>query len=174
MILAVDPGLRGSGAAVLNETTKTLVKAAYVRSPDLKGDGPEEQFAMAKAIFTWFKKAAPHGWDCNPVLAVEWMQLYPHQRDLNPNKALLPLVGVVATLAGMHEWGERVAYRPHEWKGSLDGDAMTTRIIGRLSEDEKNAIEPCPASVYHNAVDAVGLGLKHLGRLERRRVIHRE
>ena len=178
MLLCVDPGIRGSGAALFNEYTKTLLRAAYVKNADPTGGGLEEHNQMAKCILFWAEKAEkPKKIDYDngrAELLVEWMQIYPDEREVNPNTSLLPLIGVVAHLSGARQWGGRISYRPHEWKRSLNGDAMTQRILERLAPEEKLAIEPCGMSVYHNAVDAVGLGLRHLGRLERKRVFPRE
>lgn len=60
---------------------------------------------------------------------------------------------------------ERV--KPVEWKGSVDADVMTARILKRLTLEELKLVpvRPRAADYEHNAVDAIGLGLWKLGRM---------
>lgn len=50
----------------------------------------------------------------------------------------------------------------------VDPDVMIRRIQGRLSLEEVAACDLPAESVAHNLWDGVGIGLKRLGRLEKR------
>jgi hypothetical protein len=54
-------------------------------------------------------------------------------------------------------------YTPQQWKGSVPKTVMERRIRSKLAPDELATL-PTGAKA-HNAIDAVGLGLYHLGRL---------
>ena len=171
MILSIDPGIRACGVALFDPKTKSLLRAALVKNADLSGAGLAEQMEMARAVLLWaFQGAKP---ECAVhSLVAEWMQIYPG-RGVDPNTSLLPLIGVIGHLSGAYPWMHRISYQPKAWKGTVDGDVMTDRIQERLTPDELLKIEPCPASLQHNVFDGIGIGLKYLGRLERRRVYAR-
>jgi hypothetical protein len=174
MILCVDPGIRGAGVALFEG--ETLFKAAYVRNPHSSGQGLVAQRAIAGAIIQWatLLKGKVCFWTGGAAFVGEWPQVYTASKSKgDPNTSLLPLCGVIAHISGAEDWDSRVEYKPREWKGTVDADVMTERIRSRLSEKEKAALEPCAASLEHNMIDAVGLGLHHLGRLERKRVFAR-
>ena len=171
IVISIDPGIRGCGVALFNSGTKLLLRAAYVKNADPKGAGLEEQMEMARCVLFWAFQGEKTGGTVHTLVA-EWMQIYPG-RGVDPNTSLLPLIGVVAHLSGAYPWRDRVSYQPKAWKGTVDGDVMTDRIQERLTPDELLNIEPCPASLQHNVFDGIGIGLKHLGRLERRRVYAR-
>lgn len=183
MLLTLDPAIGSSGAtgvALFNGAQ--LAAAGVIRKPAALGDGIAAQCEVARLAVAWFHAwrdgvAGSSKFDGDDVLVAEWPQVYPgpRGRGKDPNRAILPLCGVVAHVSGMlPAYVQRVQYLPREWKGSIDGDAFTARIYGRLSPQELAIVNAVtPAGLRHNAADAVGLGLFHLGRLERRHVIHR-
>ena len=50
---------------------------------------------------------------------------------------------------------------PADWKGQTPKRVMNQRVLARLDEAERAAV----AMMDHNVLDAVGIGLWHLGRL---------
>lgn len=59
---------------------------------------------------------------------------------------------------------------PSEWKGQVPKQIHEKRILGALSGQELSRVpgrSELAASKRHNVIDAVGLGLWKLGRLER-------
>jgi len=57
-------------------------------------------------------------------------------------------------------------YLPKEWKGQVPKDIMAPRILGKLSPTElQNLTLPGFKTMDHDIIDAVGIGLKHLGRI---------
>ena len=107
------------------------------------------------------------------MLVIEWPQVYRAGKSKGDPADLLPLVGVGMCLAGLLHPGAIKSPTPAEWIGQLPksttGDpwasARGQRIGSRLSDVERGRVVPS-----HDAVDAVGIGLYCLGRLERRRV----
>ena len=90
---------------------------------------------------------------------------------------MLALAAACAAVYTLMDLWEVIAYTPHEWIGTLPKattvkGAKTSerakRIKSRLSGSE---LDIWAAAKYHDEIDAIGLGLKALGRLERRRVL---
>jgi hypothetical protein len=149
VILAIDPGVQKCGAALLDEGRgATLLFAAYVPHT---------------AVRDWALSAS-QGEELR--LVVEMPKIYPgsgqQKGDLND---LLDLAAVVGYLESEFRDSERVY--PAQWKGQVPKKIMTARILNKLSPVEQLAVFECGAvkSKLHNVIDAVGIGLWHLGRL---------
>lgn len=170
-LLAVDPGIRGCGAALFDGSR--LVAAAYVKNPITSGNRANEAAAVGHAVALWVHET--HYWRVIDFVVVEWPQIYASRiragRTKEDPNDLLALAGVVSVVAA--EVGndtDAASYAPAEWKGQVPKEVMCARIVARLDEAERAIVEAVlPASKRHNAIDAVGLGLRHLGRLERKR-----
>lgn len=167
MILCIDPGYSasgGTGLALFERLSGTLQRAALIR-PGKEKDLLARVRTVTLGSINWL--------DLTLVEAViaEWPQVYSGS-VADPN-ALLGLAAVSAAIASLYPYVEHRSVLPRTWKGSLDGEVMAQRIEGRLSPEEVARIEDCPASLRHNVLDAVGIGLYHFGRLERKRVIRR-
>ena len=148
---AVDGGLRGCGCAVFRDGT--LQSAWYKPNPARTGRGPKAWNAMAKA----FLGATDH------VVVVEYMQIYRGAKQKGDPNDVAEVNGVVGAICGAHE--SATGYLPRQWKGQVPKKIMGKRILSKLSAAEKKCIQKCPASLKHNVVDAIGIGLFHLGRL---------
>ncbi len=164
-LVALDPGIRGCGVACF--TDGVLDRAGYVKSPARSGNSAAECIAMARAVESFYEGEASE-------VAVEWPQVYASTRDKDPND-LLALCGVdTACAVVLAPNGRVVTYRPREWKGQLKKEACHFRLRSRLSPEEALVLaeaETLAKSMAHNMLDAVGIGLHHLGRLAPRRVI---
>jgi hypothetical protein len=118
---------------------------------------------MASALEAWID---PFFRD---MAVVERPQVYTVGKG-DPND-LVPLAGIGAAFASRFDrfkW-----YLPKEWKGQLPkGIAFEKRILDRLDTLEIAEIIPA-GSLTHNIYDAIGIGLHHLGRFQRRRVFAR-
>ncbi len=170
--IGLDPGARGCGLSYFGDD-KTLIAARYVRNPVSAGKGVASCVAMAIALHNDALETEPAA--CIQVV-VEWPQIYTaaHSKG-NPND-LPHLAAIGAAFCALLEVDldvQMTQYLPHEWKGSIDGDECTRRIQERLSPDELKRVELVGKTLDHNIFDAVGIGLKHLGRFERHRVIAR-
>jgi hypothetical protein len=164
-MIAIDPGLRGSGVAVFNEQTKQLLKAKYVKNPAITDRGPACWVRMAQAINGWLE------YDGSQQIIIEYQRLRIGREKGDPNN-MMELQGVVGAISGLfYEWPP-VAYFPEQWKGTIKKEVMTQRILNRLTPEELLVIGPLN-SKSHNTIDAVGIGLYHLGRLKHERTINR-
>lgn len=157
-VLSVDPGSKGLGWA--RWLDGQLIMMGYSRSA--AKDIEERAIAHALAI------PGPRV----DVAVVERMTLYPGQSKSQAaaNDLLdLQLIGGYVAGACLGLGGRLKAVRPSEWKGQVPKEIMGRRIVSRLHQVEAErltfALEKIPASLQHNLLDAVGIGLAFLGRL---------
>ncbi len=168
ILLAVDPGIRGCGAAIFEGGV--LVRAAYIKSNVATGNTAAASRGMANAVRDWA------GLSLNAI-ALEWPRVYAARiREGKAGKAdpndLLGLCGVDGAIAMAYPYNLVDCFAPSEWKGQLTKEACQGRIRGRLSSVEMEILAAVtPASLAHNVFDAVGIGLFRLGRFDRVRVI---
>lgn len=175
--LSIDPALHGCGCAFF-DNDGVLKAAAYVQN-----DCPTE-----KDIVTRCTRAARlvQNWAGSPdELVVELPQIY--QRGANktkgdPNKNVLPLAMINAALAAFLSTAWVYSYQPHVWKGSTQKPdtvkekyVIHARVMERLSSEEQSVIS-WPKSIERgwDVVDAVAIGMFHLGRFQRKRVFARD
>lgn len=191
-LLAVDPSIRSVGAALF--VGEELVHAADITCPACNAssnvlvaeceicsqcDGARVT-RMAQAVLEWVAA-------CGVVptrLAAEWPVIRRAGKSVgNPNQ-MVPMAGMVGAVAGMLALGIVSAnccltvqtYRPDEWtrgvpkakpKSEAQDSPRARRIARELSEDELGVY----MFLGHDGVDAVGIGLHDLGRLEPRRAL---
>lgn len=161
LMLALDPGLHECGMAWFREGV--LVRAALARN-DVAGRGPRAWRGMAKACFSAWR---PRG--LLDEMAVELPQVYHSGRGKGDPADLLELAGVLGATCDRINAGDYVPYHPARWKGQVPKDIHHERIVD-LWLDEREvaavrlALEGQPEGLWHNVLDAVGLGLHHLKR----------
>lgn len=151
MLLAIDPGLHASGVALF--TYDKILQRAFLVQVDKKLTGYAAWLKMSEAIYQ-----IHHGTE----IAIEFPQTYGGRAargDANDLLQLAALVGAVCA-TGPRAW----LYLPSEWKGNLPKDVSMRRTTSKLSEEEKKRIDWPAKSLCHNVGDAIGIGLKHLGR----------
>lgn len=171
VLLALDPGIRGAGVAIFVDGQ--LTRCAYVKNEMKKGSGPAECVTMADAVDEWIS-----GKEIDEVI-VEWPRVYQRgggRTKGDPND-LLALVGVDCALVAFLMPNDVSHVEPSQWKGQMTKEVVEVRVRSRLAPSEMIALDEGAReakSMAHNMVDAVGIGLHHLGRFERFRVIARE
>lgn len=170
ILLAVDPGIRGCGVALFDEDRLLLTNAAYVENTCKAGNRANECADMAAHVISWGKSVRT-GFPVDYIntIVLEWPRVYATRIRMGETKAdpndLLALAGVDAAIAAHMHLGA-ISYAPSEWKGQVPKDVMGKRILARLTDEERALVMAVkPASKRHNTIDAVGLGLHHLGRL---------
>lgn len=173
ILLAVDPSVRSSGIALFKDGI--LIHAARVTvKPNKHSCGAQRCMDMVWAIEEKVTKVknSIHLNQRVTTVVFEWPRTYPNQKT--PPNDLFPLAGIGMALYGLHSDGAEVhSYLPQEWSGgvpkSKTGSALVSargkRISGILCAEEKALVPD-----QHDILDAVGLGLFHLGRMERKRV----
>jgi hypothetical protein len=163
-LVSLDPGIRVSGLAVFRDSV--LIHARILKNPTKEARGPTAWWTMAGEAVNAFRNATAWFPGVAPVVFVtEVPQVYRFgNRKVDPDD-LIQLAGVGGAVGASLKPAAAHGYYPRQWKGSVDKDVMVRRILGRLSRAERAAIAPCTASLKHNVVDAIGIGLHHLGRL---------
>lgn len=158
-VLSVDPGLHGSGAALF-EGGK-LKAAAYVAGAR-EGKRPDLWVPMARALVDW---AGPMG--AGDTIVVELMQVYERGKSKGDPADLLELAAIAGAVCALSPATVRRAYLPREHKGQVPKEIIHKRALSRLDLEEAAAIVYPRAlkTLGHNVLDAVAMGLFHLGRL---------
>jgi hypothetical protein len=139
MLLAIDPGVHRFGVALFEGLR--LVRACWV--------GHE----MLPPVF------GIHD------VVIEMPRIYPgsgqRKGDLND---LLDLAASVGYVEGLYREARQSRIFPAQWKGQVPKKIMNARVLARLDAAERRCIESVGAK-DHNTIDAIGIGLHHLGRL---------
>ncbi len=179
IVIALDPGIRGCGLAILRDTSTgvMVMRGEYVRNPVKQGNDPYACVAMVKALCDVIESFT-HGWINGDRglwdVVVEWPRIYDSlakkgdKAAADPND-LLPLCGVDIGLCMRIPHARHHRLYPSDWKGTIpknEHDIVKNRVIARLSITERAALIPAPASVEHNMYDALGIGLKFVGRFD--------
>ncbi len=104
-------------------------------------------------------------------LVFEWPRMYQVARQEGDQNDLPPLAGVDCAIAAMFPSASVTTYYPDEWKGGqVPKRVMNDRVWERLTPDEQSRVaRRARGSLDHNTLDAVGIGMRYLGRLARRR-----
>ena len=156
MILCIDPGLRGLGIAAFDGDK--LRVAAYLKNP-VEGRGYAAHRALADVAWKFC--------DTTPErVLIEFPRIYPGMPDKDLND-LLDVAGVGAACAAMFTSSEVESIFPSEWKGNVKKAVMTERIMDKLDPHELARVTG-PKFLIHNALDAAGIGLWRLGRLNKK------
>ena len=172
-LVAVDPGLRVCGVALFDDGA--LQRAFSVKAP--RRPGNEGDAAAAAAMARAVCEAVCDGDEVPDVFAAEEPQQYPGSPA--PRSAVQALDRVVGALAADLRHEARaddrelavVCYKPRVWKGQVPKGVMLRRVLRRLTDEELRRVPDLisslerKSSVHHHAIDAVGVGLHHTGRL---------
>lgn len=176
MILSIDPGKRQVGFALWHPGTNELFRAGLITTACPYDDDLLVCMITATAVLRYLDGTA-----VITEYVAERPRIYPlskqvkNGRRTDPND-LPPLMGVsVAIGAGLmlRACGEKFmaqSYLPREWKGTLDKRTMNARAWSRLTPAEQDRVT---MKKDHNVLDALGIGLKYLRRLEPVRVYAR-
>lgn len=169
ILLALDPSIRAPGAALFRDGVLVACRAFEIR--ESRADVLHRARSAAAAVAAWaggVLGAARVG-----EVATEWPQVYAPGKGRGDPADLVPMAAVCGALAALYPAAAVRAYLPGEWcrlpKSRSHAEAHTSvrgaRILSRLSPEERALV---PRS--HDAVDAAGVGLHHLGRLGALRV----
>lgn len=175
--IVVDPSVRSAGVAYFRGGRLTAVAGIKLLSV---AERAEKCVSMTHKIVAWARGYV----GANPVrVVVEWPQVYRTAKSKGDPNDLLGLAGVCVGVASALNAVQVVSYTPAEWEpapkvsderkrkklGPIDSEAFTSprglRVMSRLTDGERIIV---PLS--HDAVDAIGIGLHDLHRLDRVRV----
>lgn len=162
--LAVDPGLRQCGVALFEGPA--LVAAWLARNCTKTERGPTAWTTMGESVLeSWLRRTPRRGLVLDQ-LVVEVPQVYWGKRGGGKAADLIELAGVVGAVAVSMPVRTRKHFLPREWKGQTPKPVHNRRVLKRLDVEESLAFDKAiPKSLLNNAIDAVGLGLFHLGRM---------
>ena len=179
MILVVDPSINSAGVALFKDSD--LVAATTIKV-SRRGDIFARCLYIAEEIRNWCHRNTP----IVSTIVVEWPKIYTRDKSEGDPKNIIPLAGVAGAVAGLiavdgllapsdHDL-ECVSYLPGEWAGRVP-KALTVKraktspralkIERRLTPSE---MQVWAGVKYHDAVDAIGIGMYHVRRFERIRV----
>ena len=181
--LAIDPGLRKTGVC-LGSAEGELHAAAVVKNAIKPSDDAgriAECVAMAHSVKEWYVAALQRiGADANTtpeIVIIEWPRILAssHQKgrkcDVDPNDLLAP-AAVGAAVSALFVGCKYITLTPDVWKSQVPKDVMNARVWGRLTISEQTLVERLPrGGLSHDCLDAVGIFLHTVGRLERKRVL---
>lgn len=173
VLLSVDPGVRGCGAAIFFRNL--LMAAAYVKNP-VKPGPIECVKSVAFTVKGWVTARAVANLNRDEEvsrLVLEFPQTYGGRAARGDANDLFPLAAIDGALAALFPRAEVTSYFPREWKSNIDPDVLIKRIESRLTPEEHARVELPAKSLQHNVFDAIGIGLAFLGRLEPRKVYAR-
>ncbi len=168
-LISIDPGYRACGVSYFEE--RQLIAASLVEVKSDKDIDPAEQFSLMGSAVADYVQSLNVGQSFD--LAIEYPQQY--ARAPSPRESVQRLVGVIGSISSAIQGmtgglGVKVTtYTPRAWKGQVPKDIMNQRVLGRLIENEISSLPAYPKSKMHNVLDAIGIGLKHLKRLELKR-----
>ncbi|MGN6103510.1 MAG: hypothetical protein ACTHU0_00155 [Kofleriaceae bacterium] len=167
-LLAVDPGTRYPAAALFDRGR--LVAASRVPVPRAlaKLERAERCRQIAKLIAAWALEKT--GGPAPRALVFEWPQVYRATKSKGDPNDLIPLAAIGTAVAALLDVEQVVSPLPREWIGGIPkvetGDPWASPrghvLRSRIGVLELSAIVPS-----HDALDAVGLGMWALGRLDR-------
>jgi len=163
LVLAIDPGVRGCGAALFEH--RMLVKASYVANVAFKGEARAVEAAeMAEQVKRHFPLSLH-------AAVIEWPQVYAGAIRAGKSKAdpndLLALTAVAGAIATKYIGTEIFTVRPAEWKGQVPKSIVANRVWDCLEGVEVDVLKVASRDagrLAHNIVDAVGIGLCYIGR----------
>jgi hypothetical protein len=168
MILFVDPNVHGCGVALFHDGD--LLRARYVKHPGHLG----RRYLSATLLGQEVLRQVLDMLNLNKrvkldLLVVEHPVIYPGM----PSKDLNDLIDVATVGAAVNSalYLNANAYQtvfPAEWKGNVPKKTMLERIKSRLTPEELKRCEFTNKSDNEDLLDAVGMGLWHSGRLNKR------
>lgn len=157
LVASIDPGKHSAGVAVFYNEQLQLAK--YV---ERKGEH------LAKHVRTAIGHGrAVAGKQFGPLeLVIEIPQIYQRAYQKGDQNDLIWVAFEAGRMLQAIEPTRYVTVLPREWKGQTPKDVMCRRIESKLGPLELERVKlPKAKSLHHNVWDAVGIGLKYLGRL---------
>ncbi len=157
MIVSIDPGTKCAGYAVFAESD-TESKPVMIRCGVFRGDDWIDT-ANHTPEFSELDKE-------NLKLIIEDPRIYP-VTNVRPNDLMKLANSVGAIVAKVNAKFTKLV-TPSRWKKSIPKTIHQKRILRCLSPEEKQILDNClcPKSLQHNVVDAIGIGLWHVGRMK--------
>ena len=153
ILVSIDPGIRACGVAGFED--RVLKWAEYVQSNYTGADNIKAAVKMSDCVrMKYCFYFVDHVISEVPVM---------RKGSPVPPADIMHLYGVVAAIGSTQLDFETV--QPSTWKGTVPKKIFLERILKCLTDEERQRLPKLPASKLHNVIDAVGIGLWKLGRL---------
>lgn len=170
-LVAIDPSLTRLGFAVFERGE--LVRTGVVRGKTKASEDIVHRVAEM-AHRTLYEVGANLSVQ---DMVFEWPQLYGTGKSVGSPNKIMPLAAVCSAIGAIVSLrGTRLhSYLPSEWAGQVPKcttvagckySPRALRILSRLSVEEQSVWNDAK---YDDEIDAIGIGLKFLGRYERKR-----
>lgn len=160
-LVAIDPGVNACGVAVFEENT--LVFAGYVRNRNNKATLFEKVSATVHELFDLMPYES--------TLAIEIPRVYQGAKQKGDPNDLIALALVVGGCSQQVE--HAIGYYPDQWKGQVpkpkkksDRYIIQGRVFEELTVNELILV-PKNVGPAWDVIDAIGIGLFHLGRMRK-------
>lgn len=169
MLLAIDPSIRCAGWSLFTDDGPGRSRLQRAGTVDQNDTGIEERIV---GLLEGVKQQLDAFWFTVSHVAVEFPRVYPGPQEENPND-LFPMAAQVGALLTVFGFDRVTLIEPKTWKGNVEKHAFNERILARLTPAELARVPKQKRArkhpYNHNMVDAIGIGLHHLGRLAPRR-----
>ena len=150
-LVSIDPGKTALGWACFNN--QVLAHCGLIRSKSI--------FGMANVINNTLGGLYPDD------VVIEIPQVYQQRMGKGDPNDLID-VGIVAGMVTsvLGEFDQIQMIRPRRWKGTRPKNICNALTLKTLDVDERKVFEEIEviASLRHNVIDAIGIGLWRLGR----------
>ncbi len=160
--LAIDPSLSCSGWALFGDGT--LLDCGIVPTTTR-----ETYHARIRALSAeLYNRVSALRNRINDVV-IEWPVVYEGAARKGRPEDLMWLAAVAgAALAVVTPEARLTLVTPSEWKGQVEKKIHNDRVLKRLAKNELDTLDNRVniTLLRHNAIDAIGIGLKFLGRME--------
>jgi hypothetical protein len=161
LVLALDPGLQCTGAAIFRYGLLSQVHACRAYEQADLALSAKKIAAEVNALFAPNERISG--------LVIELPKIYIGKVCADPRdiRDLAVLVGTMLGHIGANSSPETFLVEPRTWKGTIKKAIHHARIKAQLKENERAialAAEDRFGARAHNVLDAVGLGLYILGR----------
>ncbi len=158
MIIAIDPSVRATGIA-------HFVNGAFLSARVLVNQGDvREACTLVREHLARYASLVD-------ALVIEVPRVYTGAKSTGDANDLISISLVAGAAIGAVQASCAVHLRhPHQWKGQQPKGVVSARSRESLDENERDifdALTRAYGAKAHNAFDAVGIGLHHLGRLTR-------
>lgn len=159
MLISIDPGLRHCTAAFFEN--KKLIRTLWVDNPQKKLRGPKAWVDMAGELSYQVALAKQFSTVERLTVVLEMQQVYGGRFA----KDLIELASVTGAIAHCFSGDTLVGYLPKEWTRGRKKPVHNEHTLKALTSEELKRLAQVAKSLQHNIIDAVGIGLYHLGRL---------
>ena len=156
-LLSIDPGANAGGAIFLNGV---LVACGLVSRAANEIGGLEPLRHLPSSRFPSFQNAR------FDELVIELPRITKQTEGKDPNDLIKLAFGAGRYVERFPHSSLRTV-TPSEWKAGTPKRIHNARVIQCLAPDERALIPKLAAGLVHNIVDAIGIGLEHLGLMTR-------